>query len=68
MLRAEPRDVRDVMIAATNSWFVAFDNLSALSPWLSDCLCRLATGGSFSTRELYSDSEEMIFWPNGPRS
>jgi hypothetical protein len=66
MLRAEPRDVRDVMIAATNSWFVAFDNLSELSPWLSDCLCRLATGGSFSTRELYSDSEEMIFSAQRP--
>ena len=66
MLRAEPRDARDVMIAASNSWFVAFDNLSELSPWLSDCLCRLATGGSFSTRELYSDSEETIFSAQRP--
>jgi hypothetical protein len=60
-LRAEPRDIRDVMIAASNGWFVAFDNLSDIEPWLSDTLCRLATGGGFSTRELYSDDDERIF-------
>lgn len=60
-LRAEPRDERDAMIAATNSWVLAFDNLSHLEPWQSDAFCRLATGGGFSTRELYSDMEEMLF-------
>jgi hypothetical protein len=60
-LRCQPRDERDLMIAATNSWTVAFDNLSYLSEWLSDALCRLATGGGFSTRELYTDDEETIF-------
>src|SRR5206468_10836955 len=44
-LRSEPRDVRDVMIAASNGWCVALDNVSDIEPWLSDCLCRLATGG-----------------------
>ncbi len=39
---------------------VAFDNLSSIPPWLSDGLCRLATGGGFSTRELYTDTEEVI--------
>src|SRR5262249_59903423 len=29
--------------------------------WLSDALCRLATGGGFATRELYSDGEETLF-------
>jgi hypothetical protein len=61
MLRAEPRDVRDVMVAARNSWIVALDNLSEIPAWLSDCLCRLATGGGFSTRELYTDQDEIIF-------
>jgi hypothetical protein len=67
MLRAQPQDVRDVMIAATNGWVVALDNLSDLGGWLSDCLCRLATGGGFSTRELYSDNDETIFSANDPR-
>jgi hypothetical protein len=60
-LRSEPREPRDLMIAATNAWAVAFDNLSHLPDWLSDALCRLATGGGFSTRELFTDAEEMIF-------
>ena len=60
-LRAAPRELRDLMIAASNSWILAFDNLSHIPPWLSDALCRLATGGGFATRELYSDGEEKIF-------
>jgi hypothetical protein len=49
------------MIAANNGWVLAFDNLSGLRPWLSDALCRLSTGGGFSTRELYSNDQETIF-------
>jgi hypothetical protein len=60
-LRAEPRDLRDLMIAANNGWIIPLDNVSHLPPWLSDALCRLSTGGGFSTRELYSDDEEVIF-------
>ena len=60
-LRSEPRDPRDLIIAATNSWVINLDNLSRLPTWLSDCLCRLSTGGGFGTRELYTDSEEALF-------
>jgi len=60
-LRSEPKDVRDLMIVATNGWIITLDNLSDLPPWLSDALCRLATGGGFSTRSLYTNDEEMIF-------
>src|SRR5262249_36585210 len=60
-LRSEPRDERDLMIAASNGWVVAFDNLSYLPHWLSDALCRLSTGGGFGTRQLYSDDEERLF-------
>jgi 5S rRNA maturation endonuclease (ribonuclease M5) len=60
-LRSEPKEPRDLMIAASNSLVVGFDNLSHIPNWLSDALCRLSTGGGFSTRELFSDAEEMIF-------
>lgn len=60
-LRAEPNDGRDLMIAASNSWCLAYDNLSHVPPWLSDALCRLSTGGGFATRELYTDQDEVIF-------
>jgi hypothetical protein len=59
-LRSPPHDERDVMIAAQNSRMVAFDNISYLAPWLSDALCRLATGGGYATRALYTDDEEKI--------
>jgi hypothetical protein len=32
-----------------------------LPNWLSDALCRLATGGSFAVRQLYTDDEEILF-------
>jgi hypothetical protein len=65
-LRAEPRDGRDLAIAARNGWVVALDNVSSLSVWLSDAICRLATGGGFATRELYSNQEEVIFAAQRP--
>ncbi len=48
------------MIAGQNAWLLSFDNLSSLQPWQSDALCRVATGGGYSTRELYSNDEERI--------
>src|SRR5712691_3207750 len=60
-LRAAPRDVRDLMIAATNGWVVCFDNLDHLAPWLSNALCRLSTGGGFATRRHYTDDGEVLF-------
>lgn len=60
-LRNTPREERDLAIAAHNSWALCFDNLSGMSLWLSDALCRVATGGGFSTRTLYANDEETIF-------
>ncbi len=65
-LRADYREPRDLMICANNGWFVALDNLSKLLVWLSDCLCRLSTGGGFSTRTLYENEEETIFAAKRP--
>jgi hypothetical protein len=65
-LRALPRSERDLAIAAGNAWVLAFDNLSGIRDWLSDSLCRLATGGGFATRQLYTDDEEIIFSARRP--
>jgi hypothetical protein len=64
--RAAPRDERDLMIAARNSWVLNYDNLSGLSDSLSDAFCRLSTGGGLSTRKLYTDMEETIFEATRP--
>lgn len=61
LLKADPLNVRDLLISATHTWCLAFDNLSHIPKWLSDALCRLATGGGLSARRLYSDDEEKVF-------
>ncbi len=60
-LRSPPREERDLLVAARNSWIVAFDNLSGIKEWLADALCRIATGGGYSARQLYTDADEVIF-------
>ncbi len=59
-LRSAPKDIQDMIIAARNSWIVSLDNLSRIPSWQSDALCRLSTGGGFATRELYTNTEEVI--------
>jgi hypothetical protein len=65
-VRALSREERELMIAANNGYLLAFDNLSGLPNWLSDALCRLASGGSFSVRQLYTDQEEVLFESTRP--
>ena len=40
---------------------LAFDNVSGLPARVSDTLCRLATGGGFAARQLYTDADEALF-------
>lgn len=54
------------MIAAGNSWVIALDNLSGIKNWLSDSLCRLAAGGGFATRRLYTNDGEAVFEAKRP--
>src|SRR5215204_2536154 len=60
-LRALPREDRDLFIAASNGHVLAYDNVSGLPAWISDTLCRLATGGRFAVRQLYTDQDEVLF-------
>jgi hypothetical protein len=60
-LRSAPRDEHNLYIDARSGWVIALDNMSSLPMWLSDALCRLATGGGFSTRQLYTDQDQILF-------
>jgi hypothetical protein len=40
---------------------LVFDNLSTIPAEISDCLCRLSTGGGFAVCSLYTDDEETLF-------
>jgi hypothetical protein len=54
-LMIPPMTDEDLMIAANNCFVLAYDNLSGLSPRLSDGLSRVATGGAFTARKKYTD-------------
>lgn len=60
-IRSPPRSEEDLVIAATHSWALAYDNLSGMPVWLSDGLCRIATGGGYGKRTLYTTEDETIF-------
>jgi hypothetical protein len=65
-LRALSREDRELFITANNGHVLTFDNVSGLPTWISDTLCRLATGGGFSTRQLYTDQDEVLFDASRP--
>ena len=66
-IRSAPKDNQTMMIWASNSQVIALDNLSSMPIWLSDAMCRLATGGGHSERALYSDDSEKLFYASRPQ-
>jgi hypothetical protein len=60
------KDVREVYIECVASWVLAMDNLSSLTDWLSDTICRLATGGGFKTRTLFTNRDQEVFKAKRP--
>jgi hypothetical protein len=44
-----------------HSFLTYYDNVSTLSEWLSNDLCRAVTGTASSKRELYSDDDDIIY-------
>jgi hypothetical protein len=61
LVRSQPKEERDLMVGAKNNWLLAFDNLSHVSEWLSDALCRVSTGGGQANRENYTNGDEYLF-------
>lgn len=59
-LLSMPTSKQDLAIILSNTYMPCFDNLDTLSAEKSDMLCMAATGGSFSKRTLFTDSEETI--------
>ncbi len=61
MIYAAPRDERDLVLAASNTWVQGLDNLSSVNGFLPDALCRLASGSGFRTRALHTNRDEAVF-------
>lgn len=65
-IRSQPKTLQDLSIAAHRSRMLALDNLSHIDQTWSDAFCRLSTGGGFSTRTLYEDDGETVFYGKRP--
>src|SRR5262249_61202989 len=55
-----PTNDRDITPAAHATNVLTYYNMSSLPLWLSDALCRLATGAGLSGRTLYTNTDETI--------
>ena len=65
-IRAAPKDEEDLIVAAKNGHVIALDNVSKIDAIMADALCRVATGGGFSTRVKYTNDEEHVVWTCNP--
>ncbi len=56
-----PRDASELVQQLSHHWTPYYDNITGLSGWTSDILCRSVTGEGFSKRQLYTDDDDVIF-------
>ena len=61
-----PNSERDLYVQAQNNYVLSFDNQRTLHKRHSDWLCRMVTGGGYSTRRLYTNSEDEVFSASRP--
>jgi hypothetical protein len=58
--RSQPRDPEGYALSVAGSWTTVFDNVSKISEWWSDALCKTVTGDAFTKRKLYADRELSV--------
>jgi len=56
-----PHDRTEFVQQLAHHWTPYYDNITDLSAWASDALCRASTGEGFTKRELYSDDDDVIY-------
>lgn len=66
LLRSLSENEQDVAIACASSQVVAFDNISDLSPKMSNTLCKASTEANNSNRKHYTNDEEVLLPLNNP--
>jgi hypothetical protein len=66
LLRGELNDERDLVASIVSGYVFVMDNTSSIKPSMADTLCRLSTGGGFSRRKMFTDSDEMLIKLSNP--
>ncbi len=56
-----PKDVNDLIQILSHSYVTYFDNITTISQSLSDLLCRVVTGSSYSKRTIYTVDDAFIY-------
>lgn len=59
-LRRAPKDEENLIAAVAAGWITALDNLSYLTPDMSDAMCCIVTGAETVKRALYTDGDVSI--------
>ena len=60
-LLALNNDLRELTLQCDHNYLCFFDNVTRVPKTVSDFLCRIVTGEGQSRRELFTDSEEIVF-------
>jgi hypothetical protein len=55
-----PTHEKDLDVVGSQSYVIAFDNLSRIEDWQSDALCTFVTGAAAVRRSLYTDGDLSI--------
>jgi hypothetical protein len=53
-------NTEDLVVSSRQTYVPIYDNMSRISPALSDNLCQMATGGAIIRRKRYSDHDSAI--------
>lgn len=54
-----PHNAKDLAIASQNAHVLCFDNLRGFKANMADMLCIAATGGTITSRQLYTDADQQ---------
>ena len=65
-LLALPSSTENLMATAVNGWLLAYENITTIPDWLSDCVCQLAFGGGFASRTLFTNDERSDIYAQRP--
>ena len=60
MLMSSPKNLELVQMTAEKNWITSFDNISKISEWFSDFLCRGVTGEGYMKRGLFTNDDEFF--------
>ena len=56
-----PKETNDLIQIMSHNYVAYFDNISTISPSLSDLICRAVTGTGYSKRKNYTDDDVFIY-------